>query len=153
MEIPKQLKDEIWDYCRANDISNIDEFIIKILRSGFTSEKFGSSPVPVKIIEKEIEKIVEVTVEKEIEKIVEVPVEKIVVKEIYVTDDEANKVLNDKISKLEDDKIKLQNAFNTQVKIVFVVSDERNSLQKELEETKTLLETEKIKNKKDMYGE
>ena len=26
MEVPKKLKDEIWEYCRLNDISNIDEF-------------------------------------------------------------------------------------------------------------------------------
>lgn len=63
MEIPKQLKDDIWDYCRANNITNIDEFIMKLIRQGFTIEKFGATPmvstkpskvipeVPVKIIE------------------------------------------------------------------------------------------------------
>ena len=44
MEINKQLKDEIWDYCRANNITNIDEFITKCLKQGFTIIKFGSTP-------------------------------------------------------------------------------------------------------------
>ena len=34
MEIPKKLKDEIWEYCRMNDIPNIDEFIIKMVQTG-----------------------------------------------------------------------------------------------------------------------
>jgi len=45
MEVPKKLKDEIWEYCRLNDISNIDEFIIKMIRQGYTIEKFGSTPL------------------------------------------------------------------------------------------------------------
>jgi hypothetical protein len=45
MEIPKQLKDDIWDYCRANNITNIDEFIVKLIRQGFTIEKFGATPI------------------------------------------------------------------------------------------------------------
>lgn len=44
MEIPKQLKDDIWDYCRANNITNIDEFIVKLIKQGFTIEKFGATP-------------------------------------------------------------------------------------------------------------
>ena len=36
MEIPKKVKDEIWDYCRINDIPNIDEFILKMVSQGFT---------------------------------------------------------------------------------------------------------------------
>lgn len=45
MEIPKQLKDDIWDYCRVNSITNIDEFIVKLIRQGFTIEKFGATPM------------------------------------------------------------------------------------------------------------
>ena len=69
MEIPNDLKGEIWDFCRANNITNIDEFTLKLLKQGFTSEKFGSTPM-IKTIEKEVEKIVEVQVEKIVEKIV-----------------------------------------------------------------------------------
>lgn len=62
MEIPKQLNNEIWEYCRANNITNIDEFIIKLIKQGFTIEKFGSTPT-IKTVE----------VEKIVEKIIEVP--------------------------------------------------------------------------------
>jgi hypothetical protein len=89
MEIPKKLKDEIWEYCRLNDISNIDEFILKMVRQGYTIEKYGSTPLgsgEIKEVEKVVEKIVEVPVEKIIEKeiIKEVPVEKIVTVEVPV---------------------------------------------------------------------
>ncbi len=70
MEIPKTTNDEIWDYCRANNISNIDAFMLKLLKQGFTSEKFGATPIKNTVKEK----IVEVIVEKIVEKIIEVPV-------------------------------------------------------------------------------
>jgi hypothetical protein len=44
MNLPKQLNDEIWDYCRANSITNVDEFITKMVKRGFTIEKFGTEP-------------------------------------------------------------------------------------------------------------
>ena len=69
MEIPKELNNEIWEYCRSNNITNIDEFTLKLLKQGFTAEKFGATPTT-----KTVEKIVEVPVEKIVEKIVEVPV-------------------------------------------------------------------------------
>ena len=56
MELSKALKDEIWDYCRVNNISNIDEFTLKLIKQGFTIEKFGATP-STKVIEKEVEKI------------------------------------------------------------------------------------------------
>lgn len=52
MEIPKEIKDEIWNYCRVNNITNIDEFTIKLLKQGFTIEKFG---MPVIVQEKQQE--------------------------------------------------------------------------------------------------
>jgi hypothetical protein len=68
MEIPTNLKDEIWNYCRVNNITNIDEFTLKLLKQGFTVEKYGATPVSnQKIIEKIVEKIVEVPVEKIVE--------------------------------------------------------------------------------------
>lgn len=73
MEIPKELNNEIWEYCRANNRTNIDEFILKLLKQGFTAEKFGATPTT-KTIEKIVEKTVEIPVDKIIEKIVEVPV-------------------------------------------------------------------------------
>ncbi len=61
MEIPKELNNEIWEYCRSNNITNIDEFTLKLLKQGFTAEKFGATPTT-KTIEKIVEKTVEVPV-------------------------------------------------------------------------------------------
>mgnify|MGYP003328256236 CR=1 FL=1 len=57
MEIPKELNNEIWDYCRVNNITNIDEFTLKLLKQGFTIEKYGSTPM-VTTKEKIVEKII-----------------------------------------------------------------------------------------------
>lgn len=126
MVIPKELKEEIWDFCRLNDITNIDEFTIKLVKQGFTVEKFGSSPT-VKIIEKVVEKIVEVPVEKIVEKIVEIP--------INIVDTELDEKVKDYIKQIEDFKNK-----------IFEITDLNGVLQKELE-------IEKNKNKRDFYGE
>ena len=130
MEIPKDLKDEVWEYCRLNDITDLNAFMIRMLRQGYTTEKYGPTPfkidgnsekevivekiveVPVEII-KEVEKIVEVPIEmiKEIVKevpveiikevIKEVPIDKIIEKEVYITDDEQVTELTKRIQELE----------------------------------------------------
>jgi len=92
MEIPKNIKDQIWEYCRINDITDLNAFMLKSLQQGFNIEKYGPTPFTVgdkepEIIEKEIEKIVEVPVEVVKEVIVEKPVE--VIKEVVVSDDES----------------------------------------------------------------
>ena len=117
--ISKKLKDEIWDYCRLNDITDINNFIERMVQQGYNIEKYGTSPIDFtpevieKIVEKEIEVIKEVPVEviKEIEKevikevIKEVPVEKIiekeVVKKVYITDDETIIKLQKSVKKNE----------------------------------------------------
>ena len=131
MEIPKKFKDEFWEYCRLNDITDIDSFMLKSLQQGFNIEKYGTTPfkiggepeiiekevikeVPVevikeveKIIEKEIIKEVPIEVEKIIEKeiIKEVPVEiiKEVEKEIYVSDDEVINNLQKELESIKKD--------------------------------------------------
>ena len=35
MELPKDLKDKIWNYCRLNDITDLNGFMIKTLKKGF----------------------------------------------------------------------------------------------------------------------
>ena len=40
MNIPNNLNDEIWGYCRLNKITNIDDFMLKMLKQGFTVEKY-----------------------------------------------------------------------------------------------------------------
>jgi hypothetical protein len=97
MELPKELKDEVWEYCRLNDITDLNAFMVRMLKQGYNIEKYGATPFKMgqkepEIIEKEIirevivekEVIKEVIVEKEkiVEVIKEVPVE--VIKEIIV---------------------------------------------------------------------
>tara|TARA_S200002703_G_scaffold1341_5_gene2383 strand:- start:300 stop:839 length:540 start_codon:yes stop_codon:yes gene_type:complete len=164
MEIPKKLKNEIWEYCRMNDISNIDEFIIKMVRQGYTVEKFGATPVgagEITEVEKIVEKIIEVPVEKIVEKTIEVPVEKIVEKEVYITDDEQvnelskkiqkvekeNKVLREKVSELETKPPTIIEKEVTVEKVVKVKDEE------EIEKLKKEIEELKKKNNKDIYDD
>ena len=148
MDIPKKLQDEIWDYCRANNISNIDEFTNKMLVNGFNVEKYGNAPfaqnIEPEVIEKEVIKEVEKIVEKEV--IREVPVdvikevEKIVEKEIYVTDDETITDLTHKIRDLEE-KLELEiKTSNSQVEINKELAEVKNSLFDELEKKKEELD-------------
>jgi hypothetical protein len=83
MEISKELKNEIWEYCRLNDITNVNDFMIKLLKQGFTVEKFGATPTTT-------------IVEKIVEKIVEVPIER----EVFVTDDTTVLKLSDELNRL-----------------------------------------------------
>ncbi len=137
LEVSKELKDEIWDYCRANNITNIDEFTMKILKQGFTVEKFGATPQTVeKVVEKVVEVPVEKIVEKVVEKIVEVPVEK----EVYITDNSAINELVSKIKELETERD------NYKIK----ANDFEEKWKDVVEQLKTEL---KKKNKRDFYGE
>lgn len=169
MELPKQLKDEIWEYCRLNDISGVDDFIIKMVRQGFTSEKFGATPwdKPAEIKEVEVEKIVEKEVIKEVPVEVIREVEKIVEKEVFVTDDEVvNKLqieLKDVRSKLASEKLKSAAAMqetsqlrNKQLDEIDTLNGKISDLTKEISQLKEELEAEKAKPKEednDIYGE
>jgi hypothetical protein len=120
MEMPKDLKDEIKKYCRLNDITDLNAFMVKMLRQGYNSEKYGPTPFlpnqkQPEIIEKEV--IREVEVIKEIEKIVEIPVEKIVevVKEVYVSNDEIVKNLLDEFEIERVGYLKTQNEKDVEI--------------------------------------
>lgn len=126
INIPKQLMDEVWDYCRLNNIPNIEEFIVKMVRQGFTVEKYGATPVT-KTVEKIVEKIIEVPVEKIVEKIIEVPVE--------MEDDELSK----NYEKLLFENGELKNKID--------------SLTKDKDEAIKELDAQKQKNKRNIYGE
>lgn len=103
MELPKELKDEIKEYCRMNDISSVDNFILKMVKQGFTSEKYGATPwdKPAEIVEKIVEKVVEKEVIKEVPVEVIKEVEKIIEKEVFVTDDETVNSLQKEITDLK----------------------------------------------------
>jgi hypothetical protein len=118
MKIPKKLKDEIWEYCRLNDITDIDAFTLKSTQQGFNIEKYGTTPFKVggkepKVIEKEVVKVVTATTEVEIIK--EIPIEIEVIKEVEkivevtVSDNELidnlneeKNLLSEKIKQLEE---------------------------------------------------
>lgn len=141
MEVSKEINDEIWDYCRLNSITNIDGFMLKCLKQGFTAEKYGSTPsVREKIVEKEVEKIVEVPVEKIVEK------EVIVEKEIFITDNKEMKKLTKEIDKLN-------GIIKTTTENKDKAISELANLEIEHKKLKIELEQEKKKKKTDLYGE
>lgn len=96
LEVDKKYLDDILDFCRLNDIEDINHFVNLCFKQGFDIKKYGllNNEDEIKIVEKEIIKYVdreiikEVPVEKiienikEVEKIIEVPVE--VIKEVIV---------------------------------------------------------------------
>lgn len=157
MEIPKKLKDEIWEYCRLNDISNVDDFIIKMIRQGYTTEKFGATPLGFGEV-KEVEKIVEV--------IREIPVEKVIEKEVFITDDIQIKELSEKLTQLEDEnkiistklsesESEIQKFSTKTVEMENIFHDKLLLKDNEIEKLKSELESEKKKPKKenDIYGD
>jgi predicted transcriptional regulator len=45
LNLSKNLIDEIKGYCEANDIRDYEQFIIKLVRDGFTTVKYGVRPM------------------------------------------------------------------------------------------------------------
>ncbi len=150
MEIPKKIKDEIWEYCRLNNIPNIDEFMLKMITQGLTIEKYGAAPTArEKIVEKTVEKIVEVPVEK----IVEVPVEveKIIEKEVFISDNGEVTQLTNRITKLESTILANTKSYNEKYKEFETELKTKDEL---IEKLNQELEVEKKKAiKRDIYGE
>ena len=109
MEIPKELNDEIWEYCRINNITDINGFIIKLVKQGFTIQKYGGTPYAIDNGPKEVE-VIKVVKE---EVIKEVPVE--VIKEVYISN---NKEVNENVNLIEDIQL-LEAKINSKVKVEF----------------------------------
>ncbi len=124
------LGDEFLEYCRLNNIEDIEKLGKDTFQRGFTILKYGETPsgskgketvkeiTIEKIVEVPVEKIVEVikevTVEKIVEVIKEVPVEikgdvqvitKEVIKEVSIVDEQTTK----KIEELVEENKKLKN--------------------------------------------
>jgi len=140
MKIPKKLKDEIWEYCRLNDITDIDAFILKSTQQGFNIEKYGTTPFKIggepEVIEKEVVKVITATTEVKIIK--EVPIEIEVIKEVEkivevtVTD-------NELINKIESEKKDLGNKIkdlNQKIKLL------KNDLKEENKKVEELLDSD-----------
>ena len=108
MKLPKKQISNVRSYCDLNNIEDIDGFILQCFIDGYNIKKYGliGDTTDSKIIEKEVEKIIEVVKEvkvpfeviKEVEKVIEVPVE--VIKEVLITDDEEVSDLKVKIGNL-----------------------------------------------------
>ena len=159
MRIPKKIRDEIKEFCKLNDIEDVDKFILSNIQTGFNIEKYGNAPfIKEVIVEKEVpvETIKEVIVEKEVpvevikEIVKEVPVEKevikevVVQKEIYITDDSQVKELGDKITLLEKNiSEKEKNITNLKNKINKI---EKDSIIKTTESLDKDSELKKLKN-------
>lgn len=159
MKIPKKLKDEVWEYCRLNDVTDIDSFMLKSLQQGFNIEKYGPTPFTIggkepEVIEKEVVKVITATTEVEVVR--EVPVEIEVIKEVEkivevtVTDNELIDKLNqekeelsDKLTdlekKLEKEKEKVEELSNSDAGII-------KSLKQKIENLKIEVELEKNRN-------
>ncbi len=121
MELPKDLKDKVWNYCRLNDITDVNGFIIKTIKKGLDVEVYGLLGKTLNENEKDLktdnegekdlktgivgEKQVEIEVIREIR--VEVPVEvikeveKVVTKIEYISDKNLENELLLKIQQLE----------------------------------------------------
>lgn len=146
MEIPKNLKDEIWEYCRLNDIPNIDDFILKMIRQGYTVEKFGATPIGTtevqeveKIVEVPVEVIKEIIVEKEVIK--EIPVEKIVTKIEYINDKTNESELTENILHLNEELETERQKFSTiTTEMENIFQEEISKRDREIENLRRLLE-------------
>lgn len=116
--ITDKLKYKIEEYCKLNNIEDVDKFINDTLSTGLNTVIYGATPFGdpktkevevikevIKEVPVEVEKIVEKEVIKEVPMVKEVEVvkevEKIVEREVFVTDDEAVNQLNTKVGELE----------------------------------------------------
>jgi hypothetical protein len=122
--INKELLDEIKEYCELNDIS-LEESVNKALRGGFTTLKFGATPMSSKKERKPVEVIK--TVEKVVEKIVK------------VSDDT-------KVNELLEEIEELKEEIRAREDVIELNDDKIKALEKELKECQ-------VDNKKDIYGE
>lgn len=122
----KSLDNEIIEFCKLNNIEDVEKFKTNCFKTGFDIERYGllgdnsgkigevqEKRVEIEVIREkrvevpvEVEKIVEKIVEKPVivEKIIQQPIEieKIVEKIVYISNDEESKTLTLKIQSLED---------------------------------------------------
>jgi len=134
MELPKDLKDKVWNYCRLNDITDVNGFIIKTIKKGLDVEVYGLLGKTLNEGEKDLktgivgEKQVEIEVIREIR--VEVPVEvikeveKIVTKIEYISDKSGESELFGKIEQLEENIFHLNEELDKERQIFSTKTEE-----------------------------
>jgi len=159
MKVPKKLKDEVWEYCRLNNITDIDAFIIKSTQQGFNIEKYGTTPFKIggkelEVIEKEVIKVITATTEVEI--IREVPIEIEVIKvvekivEVTVTDNELINKLKAEIKELSGEITKLGKDLDGERNTIKDMSNSdgntTKTLKQQIKNLKIELEMEKNRN-------
>jgi predicted RNase H-like nuclease (RuvC/YqgF family) len=152
MELPKDLKDKVWNYCRLNDITDVNGFIIKTIKKGLDVEVYGFLGKTLNEGEKDLktdnegekdlmdprktggiqEKRAEIEVIREIR--VEVPVEvikeveKIVTKIEYISDKTTENELDGKITKLEENIFHLNNELDKERQIFSTKTEQMENI-------------------------
>ncbi len=133
------LDDEFLEYCRLNNIDDVEKLAKDTFNRGFTILKYGETPFGLKpsekIVEKEVrvEIIKEVPVEKIVEVIKEVPVNvkgetEIITKEIKVVDTEEIDKLKKQLQDKQEEINKLNDALNKFNKATFMKNSNLNTL-------------------------
>lgn len=74
IDIPKKLSDEIQLFCKSNNIENVDEFVVKLLKKGFDIEKWGD----INIYTPPIDEVIPSVIEEKPKKTIHIPSIKIV---------------------------------------------------------------------------
>jgi hypothetical protein len=133
------LDDEFLEYCRLNNIDDVEKLAKDTFNRGFTILKYGETPFGLKptekIVEKEVVKEVIVEVEKivNVEVIKEVPVNvkgetEIITKEIKVVDTEEIDKLKKQLEDKQEEINKLNDALNKFNKATFMKNSNLNTL-------------------------
>jgi len=133
------LDDEFLEYCRLNNINDVEKLAKDTFNRGFTILKYGETPFGLKPTEKIVEKevrveiIKEVPVEKIVEVIKEVPVNvkgetEIITKEIKVVDTEEIDKLKKQLQDKQEEINKLNDALNKFNKATFMKNSNLNTL-------------------------
>jgi hypothetical protein len=133
------LDDEFLEYCRLNNIDDVEKLAKDTFNRGFTILKYGETPFGLKptekIVEKEVVKEVIVEVEKiiNVEVIKEVPINvkgetEIITKEIKVVDTEEIDKLKKQLQDKQEEINKLNDALNKFNKATFMKNSNLNTL-------------------------
>lgn len=125
------LDDEFLEYCRLNNIEDIEKLAKETFNRGFTILKYGETPFGLKPTEKIIEKEVKVEVVKEVIK--EVPVEKIVevVKEVPVNVKGDTQIITKEIKVVDTEEVdRLKKELENKVEEINKLNDALNKFNK-----------------------